>query len=76
LEEAKQIVPERLREIAGSSFANKDKGKGRRWRAVDDDDGPSAKRAKPSGSGGGGAGFSGGSNSWGNDNGFSKAPHW
>ena len=81
LEEAKQMVPEGLRECASSSFGNnnKDKGRGRRWRPVPengDGDGPSAaKRVKNDVSDGGfgGAGFSNGgggpsANSWGNNN--------
>ncbi|KAL3082856.1 hypothetical protein niasHS_010658 [Heterodera schachtii] len=67
LEEAKQIVPDRLRELSESGFATKDKSK-KRWRPVDDD-GPSEKRGRPSDSGG----FSGGTNSWASSNGFQQA---
>uniref|UniRef100_A0A183CG26 RNA helicase n=1 Tax=Globodera pallida TaxID=36090 RepID=A0A183CG26_GLOPA len=67
LEEAKQIIPDRLRELSESNFASRDKSK-KRWRPVDDD-GPSEKRGKPGDS----DGFSGGTNSWAGSNGFQQA---
>uniref|UniRef100_A0A914HGX1 RNA helicase n=1 Tax=Globodera rostochiensis TaxID=31243 RepID=A0A914HGX1_GLORO len=67
LEEAKQIIPDRLRELSESNLASRDKSK-KRWRPVDDD-GPSEKRGKPGDS----DGFSGGTNSWAGSNGFQQA---
>lgn len=75
LEEARQIVPDRLRDFSNSAMGNRDRGK-RRWRPVDENGSSAPKRGRPTagasaGRGGGtvgSGGFGGGNNSWDNSN--------